>query len=68
MEFLQPANGRRFQFNSELHHSCQLMLRDSSSAIIDRLVPLIVECLDSLNELGIGLYRQFNRLDRFDVM
>ena len=68
MEFLQPANGRIFQFDSELHHSQQILVRHSSGNVINRLVPLIVESLESLNKLGIGLYSEFERLDRFDVM
>ena len=68
MEFLQPANGRIFQLDSEFHHSKQILVRHSSGNVINRLVPLIVESFESLNKLGIGLYGEFERLDRFDVM
>ena len=68
MKFRQPNKNRFFQFDSELHHCLQFLVRDSSGNIIDRVVPLIVETLESLNKLGIRLYREFRRLDRFDVM
>ena len=68
MEFLQPANGRIFQFDSELHHSQQILVRHSSGNVINRLVPLIVESLESLNKLGIGLYVSSSDSIVFDVM
>ena len=68
MEFLQPDNRRIFQFNSELYHSRQFLVRHSSGNVIDGFVPLIVESLESLNEFGIGLYGDFERLDCFNVM
>ena len=41
---------------------------DSTSNVIDRFVPLIGEDLESLNDLGAGLYGEFQRLDCLDVM
>lgn len=68
MDFPQPSNDLLFQFDSELYHSLQFLVRYRPGNVIDRLVSLVVESLESLNELGIGLYREFESLDRFHVM
>src|SRR5437667_7649854 len=68
MELLQPRKGTILQFVRELNHCRQFLVRDRSGNLIDRLVSLVVESLESLNKPCIGLYCEFERLDCLDVM
>ena len=52
----------------EFDHRFQFLVGDGTSNVIDRFVPLVVEGLESLNDLWTGLYGEFEGLDCFDVM
>ena len=52
----------------ECQNSSGAKHRACTNNVINRFIPLVVECLEPLNEFRVGLYGEFERFDRLDVV
>lgn len=64
----QPSNNTQPQLGGGFQSQFQLLRRDVARRVITRRISFPRECLHPLNQPGIGLEGQLQRLDCFHVM